>query len=1097
MKLFNDHESQVEEILRQYEAQWTPESSHADLAACLPTDPELRRATLPELVEVDLELRVKAGSTPRLNDYLARFPELAEDPERWERLCEIGSLLQGRFDPGPGTQRGSTTAPCGSGSDIRRVIRQRFQGGRQSRYRLIKPLGSGGLGNVWQARDDEFDRTVAIKEIKPHLSEDGESLARFLNEALLTASLEHPGIVPVYGLGMHADGRPFYAMRLIHGRTLGNEIEGFHAMATGGKPVTMQTIELHRLLRRMLDVCHAVQFAHEHGVLHRDLKPSNIMVGECGETLVVDWGLAKPYRQPGDTCSEASREGPRMPLDLPAAGTLTGAAVGSPHYMSPEQARGENEALGPASDVYSLGATIYQILVGRPPIEASTSGEVLLKLQQGDWPRPRERNPHVPSPLESICVKALSQEPSQRYRSARELAEDLERYLAGDRIAAHRETWSERLARAERRHRSLFRSALVACILISLGTGAFAWISQQHRASADLQNFRMARMVSFLVTRFRGPPSQGGKPETPITAVELLDSTVELVAKELPDDPQSQTAILNMSSEAYIRYGLHRKAHEAALASYDICVNHLPNHSVETQRTVKLLATTCSLVGEYDRAIQLLTDLEATCRREWGRTDRFTVEVVTDLATIASSRGKHRESIGILEEYREQILAMEKQNRALAMKYWIALGDAYQRDAQHLRALEIYEKVMLEFASAENDRDEVMARASASLGLCYCSLGRGAEAVNHLEAGLAKYRNTLGDDHPRTQEHAVYLANTYLLLHRVEEAIPILEDLVKAMRRLRGDNHFNTLAVRLSLGGAYRQARSPQKAMAILRDCRQRSRKHFGKAHPIYCVASKQVAQIHFDLGEVRQAIDLWNDTLAIERRAFGSQHETPLETMSILADAYLDLGRSQDALPLLEHVLAAQRQGHLTGQNVIHSAMESYGRALLDLGKFERAQETADALIASLRRHTPVDPLKVAGAMLLRGEAQIQRGNFVSGNQTVLDAIAILEGEQKKPRLTTQLVVARTLLAEVDLAMRRFHRSERCLTAAFERLKQAWDTRRSSEIGGQAVRVGHRLIRHHEACGQTEQAQACRREVEALLIEIRAGSQPGTVTAM
>ncbi len=226
----------------------------------------------------------------------------------------------------------------------------------EGRFRIVRFHDRGALGEVFIARDQQLHRIVALKRIKLDHATDKDKRARFVVEAEITGRLEHPGIVPVYGLGTYDDGRPFYAMRFIRGDNLKAAIEQFHKAEDKGRDPGERTLALLKLLRRFLDVCNAIDYAHSRGVLHRDLKPGNIMLGKFGETLVVDWGLAKSVGRPEAAPASATMDDrtlvPQSGSDL--RGTELGARLGTPAYMSPEQAAGRIADLGPASDVYSL-----------------------------------------------------------------------------------------------------------------------------------------------------------------------------------------------------------------------------------------------------------------------------------------------------------------------------------------------------------------------------------------------------------------------------------------------------------------------------------------------------------------------------------------------------------------------------------------------------------------------------------------------------------------------------------------------------------------------------------------------------------------------
>ena len=372
------------------------------------------------------------------------------DPERSLAALDVNRSTRESLGAAAGPAVEATLAGVGSGSTVGGEADQTasYAAGAAAdgqRFRVLRPHARGGLGAVFVALDAELNREVALKQILDSHADDPVSRTRFLIEAEITGGLEHPGIVPVYGLGTYDGGRPYYAMRFIRGDSLKEAIDRFHADESLRRDPGRRSLELRNLLRRFVDVCNAIEYAHSRGVLHRDIKPANVIVGKHGETLVVDWGLAKPLGK-----SESSIDGgERTLMPVSASGsaeTLPGSALGTPAYMSPEQAAGDLDRLGPRSDVYSLGATLYCLLTGKPPFEGDV-GEVLRKVGRGEFPRPRQLDPSIDPALEAICLKAMATRPEDRYPSCRSLADDVERWEADEPVSVYRAPASVRLLR--------------------------------------------------------------------------------------------------------------------------------------------------------------------------------------------------------------------------------------------------------------------------------------------------------------------------------------------------------------------------------------------------------------------------------------------------------------------------------------------------------------------------------------------------------------------------------------------------------------------------------------------------------------------------
>ena len=359
------------------------------------------------------------------------------------------------------------------------------------RFRILRPHAKGGLGAVFVALDIELNREVALKQILDSYADDPTSRTRFVLEAEITGGLEHPGIVPVYGLGSYGDGRPYYAMRFVRGESLKESIAAFHGDATANLDQGRHSLALRKLLRRFTDVCNAIEYAHTRGVIHRDIKPANVIVGKHGETLVVDWGLAKPIGRAHPASDAAERT--LVPSSASgSAETLPGSAMGTPAYMSPEQARGDLDRLGPGSDVYALGATLYCLLTGRPPFESDDIGELLRTVQRGEFAPPRQLDASIDPALEAVCTKAMALKPEDRYATSRALADDVERWMADLPVTAWREPLGRQIRRWARRNRTAV-TALAASVLVALvGTGAVLAVQTQANGALQKANSKLA-----------------------------------------------------------------------------------------------------------------------------------------------------------------------------------------------------------------------------------------------------------------------------------------------------------------------------------------------------------------------------------------------------------------------------------------------------------------------------------------------------------------------------------------------------------------------------------------------------------------------------
>ena len=698
--------------------------------------------------------------------------------------------------------RGSNDAHFGRGS------------GDSGRFERLTFHDEGGLGTVWVAQDNELDRKVAIKEMKERFADDRASRKRFEMEAEITGALEHPGVVPVYGYGKYRDGRPFYAMRFIRGGSLKDAIEEFHAKDWKHEPAGAETIALRRLLNRFLDVCNTIYYAHRRGILHRDIKPSNVMLGDYGETLVVDWGLAKTM---GHTTGPTESSLPAESTLLPRSGssiiaTILGKAIGSPPFMSPEQARGEQDQLGPETDIYSLGATLYTLLTNQRPVDGSTTDDVLRRVRVGEWRTPREVNPEVPRPLESICLKAMALKVDDRYPSVRKLAQDIENYLADEPVTARADSMSERMARFGRRHRVLlFAGAASLALIAIIATGAAVRIDQQRQAAetlassnrelavsesqraqeartareqaeqakqdADLARMRSDRVRSSLVEILRSPnPERDGRD---VTVVEMLNKEVERLNDSLNDDPTVRSEMLRVIGETFLSLGLQARALELATQAEQLTRDAATQDAIYALNARAFLATAKLRNAQFAEALEL-------CKAN----------------------------------YKDQVDAHGQQSgQALAAKQLLA--EAYLGVSDTHKAVLLLEDVVKRKREQLGASNRQTMRAMASLATAYNLAKRFDDAIKVGEEAHQLQLEYLGGDDPLTLETETVLANAYSFVGRIEDSIRLHKQALAAKTEKLGSNHVSTLESELALALAFITAKRSADAKPHIRHLTQ------------------------------------------------------------------------------------------------------------------------------------------------------------------------------------------------------------------------------------------------------------------------------------
>ncbi len=894
--------------------------------------------------------------------------------------------------------------------------------GTPQRYQPLRLHAKGGLGEVFVARDGELNREVALKRIQADHAHRPDSLRRFLVEAEVTGRLEHPGIVPVYGLGRDADGQPCYAMRLVQGETLQEAIRSFHESAIGDRPSAVgqnATVEptaesrkpiaerrkpmadserrlaFRNLLTRFVSVCYTMAYAHSRGILHRDLKPANIMLGKFGETLIVDWGLAKPFerteqgREAGDTTL--------LPTGYPdQAATLTGAALGTPAYMSPEQAEGRGDEALQASDIYGLGATLYTLLTGEPPFHSKQVADVLQQVRRGEFLHPRQVKPDTPRPLEAICLKAMALRAADRYATALDLAADLEHWLADEPVRAWREPWTVTARRWISRHRTLVAglgAAAVAAVLILSAVTAFltaAWDSerlakelaqrqereaerqrddaarQRDRAAKNAQRARDA--VDQMLTQVADEQLRHVRGMEPVRQA-LLEKALAFYLeflKEKDDDPDMRRE----AARAHFRVGDINKLmgrHEEAQTAYrqalqvlDKLVADFPNQPAYRYDLAQALnnlgnsLTTTRAIKEAEQAFQRAIEINQQLVKEFPKALEYRIDLGThhgNLGNLYVHSDRPEDAEKHLQkslQIREEVLRIDPNRpdlqHQLVMAYinLAVLQDRVTRwqkgEQLYAKALPIMEPLARKYPGYAPYQAD-LSKVFSNLAITYRNTNRPTEAEATYQKALP-IRERLAREHPHVPAYQAELADLHNNLGVLYDSTNRVAEAEAAWQR--------SANIRGQLARDYPAVPEYQEKLADVLE----------KLAPVYSRTNRpKPAETAY-----RRAVDT-REKLAAGHPTLPRYQEDWAWSLGHLGGFYLNSGRAPDGEALYQKALAVLEQlarDHAREQRFTISLAGicgNFGNALRDSGRPAEALERYVQAISKLEPLLPREP--------------------------------------------------------------------------------------------------------------------------------------------
>jgi serine/threonine protein kinase/DNA-binding SARP family transcriptional activator len=984
-------------------------------------------------------------------------------------------------------------------------------------FRILREVGRGGMGVVYEAEQISLGRRVALKVLPFASTLDGKQLQRFKNEAQAAAQLHHTNIVPVHATGCER-GVHYYAMQFIEGRTVGDLIRELRQTAglenrqprpelgeiasvgaspsaagsglakkqhpkaesketphpfhdrgsgadtlSGNLPSTIfnsRSLPFFRAAASLgIQAAEALEHAHQLGVVHRDIKPANLIIeslasigpeGEGARLWITDFGVAHCHSQAGLT--------------------MTGDLIGTLRYMSPEQALAKHALVDHRTDIYSLGATLYELLTLEPAYAGPDRQELLRQIAFEEPRAPRRMNKFIPPELETIILKSMGKSPEERYGTAQELAEDLRRYLQHEPILAKKPTWIQRANKWSRRHPAVVRSAMVVLFLITAGSLLSTWLIWQEKQRTSLARDQAESNEKLAIEQQHRAEDREG--------IERAVRNFWLNKVLLQSDPtlQANALLADGASAAETKWNptIGELLDRAARQLTPDKIESLFPKPVIRADILEAVGQAYDGIGDYGSAIAFLERARNLKELELGPNDPDALKSLNNLAVACRSAGKLAEAIRLFEQLHERQIQSLGPDDRITLITMNNLAVAYKDSSQTTKAIQLLEQVRDKQIEKLGPDDSDTLNTINNLAVAYQTSGKLSEAIRIFEQLRDQRIQKQGPNHPETLITLGNLALAYQEARKLPEAIPLFEEVRDKQIQELGPDHPQTLTTKDNLAKAYQDSKRLLEAIPLYEEVLSKRLPRLGPEHARTLVTRDRLAQAYLEAGRVPDAIRLFEQMREKLIEKVGPDDSRTLTALNNLAFFYWMAKQLDRSVPLFEQVLKNMRKklgdDHPETINAISNLAINYG----DAGRLTEAEPLCREFLERIRGKWVADHPQTANALAQLGSNLLRQEKSTEAESFLRECLAI---RQKKEANAWTTFSTQSMLGEALLGQKKYAEAEPFLRQGYEGMKER-EKMIPPPSRARLTEALERLLRLYEANGQKDMAEMWRQQL-------------------